>query len=93
MASGFRIFAFTKYPNQVMIQADPDWRPSLELFEKPEGPEMVIYFPGAPGAPSTELQRALAGVPESNWVETINTPEGNIRRRGAIPTPNAPTRG
>jgi hypothetical protein len=91
MASGFRIFAFTKHPKQIMIQADLDWRPSLELFEKPEGPEMVFYFPAPPGAFATEMQRALAGVPESNWVETISSPTGNIRRRGASPTPNAPT--
>ncbi len=88
ISTASRIFAFTKHPKQIMIQADQDWRPSLELFDKPEGPEMVIYFANTTGAPITELQRAVASVPESNWVETIYTPEGTLRRRGASPTPN-----
>jgi hypothetical protein len=91
MASGFRIFAFTKHPKQIMIQADLDWRPSLELFQDSKGPQMAFYFPAPPGAYVTEMQRALAGVPDSNWVETIHTPTGDIRRRGASPTPNAPS--
>lgn len=91
MASGFRIFAFTKHPKQIMIQADLDWRPSLELFKDPTGPEMAFYFPAPPGAFVTEMQRALLGVPDSNWVEIIHTPTGDIHRRGASPTPNAPT--
>jgi hypothetical protein len=90
MTNAFRIFAFTKHPKQIMIQADLDWRPSLELFADPRGPEMLFVFPAAPGGPASEMQRALAGVPETNWVETIHTNLGNIRRRGASPTPNAP---
>ena len=90
MANAFRVFAFTKHPKQVMIQADLDWRPSLELFADPKGPEMIFLFPAAPGAVSSEMQRALAGVPESNWVEKIHTNLGDIHRRGVGPTPNAP---